>query len=263
MAMARLRCFGAFVAMIGGALGLACSTFGEDETKAGSQDAGPGESEAPRPFCATQPSSLFLCDDFDDAPPAKLGFKWTENTALGGVNERDTIDFRSPPFSFVGRSTNDGQGWAYLEKELTAPGTRIVTSFDLRIDELGSTYALLYGLRLFDPTPGSNQTWSVYLRSTPSGSLDIGEADPSGEIGTSPFAKTPVPGKWARLTIDVTLAGAAIVRAFVDGASTPEAEGALKPLFTTGKKRLAVGLTYFSVIGWKAHVDNVTIALSP
>jgi hypothetical protein len=259
--MVGTRSQGAFaiVAMMALAgIGRACTTFGEEDDAA-TAPVPAKEAGAGGPFCATQPSSLFLCDDFDDEAKGPLGYKWTENTASRGVGERDSNAFRSPPFSFVARSTEDGQGWAYLDKLIDPPTkTHIVTSFDVRIDDLGSTYATLWTLRAIS---ADDKAWSLFLRITKEGSLELGESDPTTQIGMFPFSRNPAPKDWKRITIDVELAGSPQVRAFVDDATEPVARGTLQPMFVSDKKKVSVGIAYFTVAGWRAHVDNVTIAL--
>src|SRR5688572_12624061 len=101
------------------------------ELEAGPEAMSASETAPPVRFCDTQPASAF-CDDFDQDAGFDAASKWTEpTTEHGGLLERTPAEFRSPPNAFVARTTDptNGQGWAYLRKELRKIPNRVTTSF--------------------------------------------------------------------------------------------------------------------------------------
>lgn len=253
----------ALVAIASCASSYGASAEGSDASGAGGEGGGEdggqdssakGDGEA-GPFCRRQPASLFLCDDFDEGP---LGFQWTENAENDGVIELREDGALSAPRALLARSTKlpIPQGWAFLRKELGTTPNRIVLRFGVRIDGRGTVYAMLGSVSI----RSSTGEYAISLRAAPSGSMSVVE-----ELGDSfrehSFTKTPLPGEWARITMDVTFASPASVRVLVEGVPAPTVDAPLELAIPAGTRNAALGLTYFNTDGWQVRYDDVTIEL--
>jgi hypothetical protein len=200
-------------------------------------------------FCERQPATTFLCDDFDVGP---LGFKWSEMAAINGGVLDLVPSSRSGPNALVARSSpaTSGQAWAYLNKDLGKTTKRVVVGFDMRIEGRGLAPAQATGL-LVDDSP---QRYGLGLEIGSNGSLVVREATETTLIARHSFTRTPVPGEWARIVMDMDLV-APRLRVTVDG--TPSVDAALAPTLIAGKRTLILGLDHFVDDGWRVAFDNV------
>lgn len=205
------------------------------------------------PFCASK-LSAFLCDDFDNDAP--IGFNWTEvATRSGGVVEKATGESRSAPKALFANASGftGGFGWAYLNKNVGIGLTHVVVSFALRVESMGSSYAVLGGNLV-----RATSSHQVQLLVMPTGSVEVQEAFGDEPPKTYPLSRSPIPGMWTRISLDVNRATPS-ARVLVDGVEVLNA--VLAHAVSDGTNEIDVGLTWFTDAAWKVRFDDVLIEL--
>jgi hypothetical protein len=205
-------------------------------------------------FCASLPTPVRFCDDFDEGQA--IGAGWDVVDVTAGSTAAVDYTFYSQPASFYSEIEGNGQESARLQKDLPLNTPHVHIEFEMLVPVAQGTLELCV---VHQPV-AQGTTYGVFYRLV-NGNLELVVSAQDEDGGTSGAKTTigPPPSSWLDVEIDADLSSSATVvvkQAGVVVANLPNVN-----TLTPARASMFVELGYYSfdTASTLGHFDNVVI----